>query len=259
VHRLTEKEIEMSTAFARTTTRRPGPAFSMAANWANPLALSGVLFVALFLVSITVPGMLAPGQSAMPDSPINDLTAFQAKMQLVSLLQATVAIPLLAFAVDLAAAVRKASDESSTLAWLTLGGGVLAVVFQLLSALFSGMLAIPVTAETPGVLPALRYVPFLTGGVGHVVWLAALVGAPSVAALKTGLFARWVAWLGIVVAVASLFSVISLQLPAANVLLPVGRFGSFIWILLVSIMLIRPPHSRPRPADAGRPASVEAS
>jgi hypothetical protein len=249
----------MSTVVARTTPTRPDPTVSATTRHSTILALSGVLFVALFLVSVIVPAMLAPGESAMPDAPINDLTAFQTKMQLVGLLQAAATIPLLTFVVCLATAVRQTTDESSILPWLTLGGGVLAAAFQLLSALLSGALAIPTMAETPGLLPALRFLPFLAGGVGHVVWLAALVGAPSVAALKTHLFPRWVAWLGIVVAVASLCSLISLVLPLANLFLPVGRFGSFIWTVLVSVTLLRSAYRGPHAIDDRQPSAVPAS
>jgi hypothetical protein len=249
----------MSTVVARTTPTRPDPTVSATTRHSTFLALSGVLFVALFLVSVSVPGMLAPGESAMPDAPINDLTTFQTKMQLVGLLQAAATIPLLTFVVCLATAVRQTTDEWSILPGLTLGGGVLAAAFQLLSALFSGALATPAMAEAPGVLPALRVLLFLTGGVGHVVWLAALVGAPSVAALKSHLFARWVAWLGIVVAAASLCSVISLVLPPANLFLPVGRFGSFIWTVLVSVMLLRSAHGGPHAIDDRQSSAVPTS
>jgi hypothetical protein len=104
----------------------------------------------------------------------------------------------------------------------------------------------------PALVRATFDLAFLTGGPAHVLWLAPFIGASSVAALTTPIFPRRVAWLGVAAATVSLLSVASLILEQAQYLLPIGRFGGFIWIIAVSVALAR---GQPREAEAeqGRP------
>ena len=68
---------------------------------------------------------------------------------------------------------------------------------------------------------------------------------------------RPLAWAGLVVAAISLLSTFTLIAPALDATLPVGRFGSLIWLLIVSVTLPHSRHEVPRPngQDAQRVAA----
>jgi len=216
----------------------------------RPWALSGVLFVALFMAGLILSGVLGSETYPSPFGPSAEIeryfTASRDAVRMLSFFHALAAIALVSFVAHLAAAVRRTGDETAVLSGLVLGGGVLAAAFMLLSALFSWVLARPATVETPALVRAIHDLAFLTGGPGHVLWFAAFVGASSVAALRTPILPGWIAWVGIVVAVISLLSVASLLLEPASYLLPLGRFSGFVWILAVSVVL-----ARGRPLEAG--------
>lgn len=209
----------------------------------NPWALSGVLFVALFLAALIYSSVSAGETYPSPFGPAAEIqryfTEHRGTVQAFSLLQAIAAIALLGFAVALAASVRRAADEAGVLSGLTLGGGVLAAATLLLSASFSWVLARPATAEAPALVRALHDLAFLTGGPGHVPWFGVLIGAGSLAALRVRTLPGWIAWLGIAVAALSLLSVISMVVLPAAILLPLGRFLGFVWIVAVSLVLAR--------------------
>jgi hypothetical protein len=52
-----------------------------------------------------------------------------------------------------------------------------------------------------------------------------------------GLLPRAVGWAGLVVAGLAEIATLSLLVPALDPLLPIGRFGGLIWLLLASVLL----------------------
>lgn len=89
-------------------------------------ALSGVLFVALFLAALIYSSVSAGETYPSPFGPAAEIQRYfsehRATVQTFSLLQAVAAIALLGFAAAVAAAVRRAADEPDLLSELTLGG-----------------------------------------------------------------------------------------------------------------------------------------
>lgn len=223
----------------------------------RPWALSGILAVALSLAGLILAGALTSGAYPTPASPTAELARFFAEnrtaVRVLVVCQALAAVALLVFAASVAAAVQRTPDGAGAPAGLTLSGGVLAAAFLLLSALFSWAVIRPETLRSPALVRAIFDLAFLTGGPAYVLWLAPFIGVSSAAALTTPIVPRWVAWLGVVVATASLLSVASLILEPAQYLLPIGRFGGFAWIIAVSVALAR---SRRHEADAERTTSV---
>ncbi len=69
--------------------------------------------------------------------------------------------------------------------------------------------------------------------------LAALVVSGSIAASRARLLPRWVIGVGLAAGAISLLSTAALLWTPASVLLPLGRLLSSIWIIRVSIALIR--------------------
>ncbi len=85
----------------------------------------------------------------------------------------------------------------------------------------------------------MRDLVFVTGGVGHVAPLGLLVAGIAVPSLVGRLLPRWLAWLGIGLALIAELSTLSLLTPAAMVALPIARFGGFAWLIAVGALLPR--------------------
>ncbi len=71
--------------------------------------------------------------------------------------------------------------------------------------------------------------------------IATVIGATSIAALRTGLLSRWIAWLGLVLAVGGAIGTLGIAIawvPLSYVWF-VGIFGWWIWILIVAISCAR--------------------
>jgi hypothetical protein len=94
---------------------------------------------------------------------------------------------------------------------------------------------------SPALARALADLGFAAGSAGFVVPLGLLLAGVSVPALILRLTPRPWAWFGLVVAAVSLLSTFILLTSAFDPTLPVGRFGSLIFLVAVSVVL---PHSR---------------
>lgn len=208
----------------------------------NLWALSGVLFVALFVAGLVFGNVLSPEPYPSPFAPSPEIESYftesGAAVRALGVLQILAAISLLGFAACVAAFVRRAAGEGSALSGLALGGGALAAAFFLLSGLLSWALSRPVTVELLALVRALHDLTFLAGGPAHVSLLGLFVGAGSIAASKTKVLPRWIDWVGIVAAVLSLLSVASMLWTPVTVLLPLGRLLSSVWIVAVSLVLV---------------------
>ena len=219
----------------------------------NLLALSGVFFTAFFIASLVLVGVLASAPLPLPDAPNADVVRFYEGSRVAALasssLQALSAVSLYVFAACVAAFVRVTTSENGALARLTLGGGILAAGFLLLSVLIQWVLALIVTGGELGLVGTLRDLSFLAGGPAHVPLLGLFVGVASIATLRAKALPRWIPWLGIVAAVLSIVSLASLVFFPASVLIPLGRLLAFVWSVAVGILLVR---SRPHEAGRGR-------
>ena len=65
---------------------------------------------------------------------------------------------------------------------------------------------------------------------------AVMLGAAAIVILKSRALPRWLGWLGAVAAAISLLSA-----PVADRVPPVGILLTFVWIVSVSVMLVRRP------------------
>ena len=146
------------------------------------------------------------------------------------------AIPLGIFAVTTVSRLRflgvRAAGES--IAFL---GGIGVTVMLILSALASWSLTRPGVAETTGAVPALQAISFAGGGPGFAVLLGLFIAGVSVTAGLYKLMPRWLMGLGIVVAIACELASLCLLNFKAAYFIPVGRFGSIVWMIGVSLNL----------------------
>ena len=212
-------------------------------EWKNLWALSGLLFVALFVSGLILGGVLSSAPFPMPGAPPSEVARYydenRTAVQAAGLLQILSSLALLVFAFRLSTFLRSVVGEQGTLLRLTSGGGVLAVVLLLTSALLGFVLALTAGWLGLDLVGTLRQANFLTGGTLHVASLGVFVGAASIAARRAKALPHWICWLGIVAAVLAVLSLASLAWFPATFLIPLGRLLSFVWCITAGILLAR--------------------
>ncbi len=175
------------------------------------------------------------------------------------------AIPLvLVFTVSLARLIRSRLP-GSLLADLVVAGGVLVALWHwlvvagtsttLVQALDGTDLATVDDATLRGWYGLSNYTHILAdlGMVG----IALVMAATSIAALRSGLFARWLGWLGLILATGGAVGTVGITLawrPLSMVWF-IGIFGWWVWALTIAVTcglrrrrLMRQPEPRPAPA-----------
>src|SRR5215468_264639 len=156
--------------------------------------------------------------------------SFHRGPSLGALLQFGAAIPLGIFTATVTSRLKFLGMRAAG-ADIALFGGFAASIFLALSACAGWVLAQPGMATEAGALRALQLLGFATGGPGHVVTLGLLLAGVSVPSAFAKLIPRWLVWLGLIVAAICELSSLSLVFPMAGILLPLGRFPAFIWLI----------------------------
>ena len=195
--------------------------------------LGGIVFVVLMVVGTMfvadVPDPDAPQQQLanyLTDSGKHTSNIMGAYIWVVG------ALAFLWFVTGLRSVLRGAEGGSGTLSNLVFGAGVaFAAVWMVPAAAFA---AVAYAVELRG---ATVSDPDLVKVLPQMAWMVLLVGAgfaglllvltTSILSLQTGVLPRWLAWLGIVVAIALLFDV-----------LYVNIVPFLIWVLVASIVLL---------------------
>jgi hypothetical protein len=204
--------------------------------------LSGLVFVATFVVSLIASGILG---SSAPPSPWASPAAFQDfaagagdAAPAAAMLQSLGALALLMFVPYIVGYIRRHTDDD-TLPRLAQIAGAVATAFLLFSALTGWVVGRPNTMDNLQVMRAFQDLAWVTGAAGHLVPLGVLVGVASLVAQRTKTLPAWVGWLGLASGTASILSALSVLSEALTPLLPLGRFTAFAWFIAVSIILAR--------------------
>ncbi|QNE37783.1 hypothetical protein F1C12_16645 [Leifsonia shinshuensis] len=116
-------------------------------------------------------------------------------------------------------------------------GGLTASILLMVSAFGSYLLSRPELTSDPRLALAFSFLAFLAGGVGYVVGLGLLIAGMAVPGVILGLFPRWLAWAGLVVAALSELSFLSLAVEPLQFLLPIGRFAGMAWLIAAGFLL----------------------
>ncbi len=200
-------------------------------RWA---ALSGIVFVVLMLVGaafvLDVPKGDASAQeiaSYLTDSGNHTRNIIGAYLWVLG------GLAFLGFVTGLRSVLRRAEGDPGTLSNLVFGAGVVFTAVWSVSAAAIASVAYAVefsdarvsNPDLVTVLPSLGGLLLLLGG-GFAGIL--LLAATSILIFRTGVLPRWLAWLGIVVAVSLVFDVAYM-----NILPLVG------WVLVASIAMLR--------------------
>lgn len=209
----------------------------------------GLAFVVLF-----VAGFVVGGDTPAYDAPDQEWTDWfddsgnRSLYVVGSFLIVLASLALLSFAVLVSTLLRDRGSDRGPWASLALASGTATATFIILAALITGAMAAALTlapdfdqVPSADVLKAIEQVGFgilLVGG----GWTAAVfVATVSAAARGTGLLAGWLVTTGFVVAAVLILSFLFLPF-----------FLFHLWVLVVSILLLR----SPRAAGAGSPATA---
>lgn len=123
-------------------------------------------------------------------------------------------------------------------------GGTAAAILLAVSAVVTWTQSQPVVSADPQLTHTLAYVSFAAGGFAHVLGLGLLVAGIAVPALLLQLVPVWFAWIGLVISVLAELSFLTMVLEPLQFLIPVGRFGSLIWLVAAGFLLPKTRHTQ---------------
>jgi hypothetical protein len=194
----------------------------------------------LFLIGGLAIGVALAGVPVSPfgDGPSiqNFFTAHPGAVQTAAVGVFGSSVPLAIYAATASARLRQLGVTAPG-ATIALAGGVLAAGGLGLSGLLLWMLSRPQVTADGGVLRAVYYLVFLTGGPGHVVMLGLLVAGIAVPSLVLGFLPRWLALTGLVIAVIAELTTLVLVWPPLMVLLPIAQIPALVWLIAAGAML----------------------
>jgi hypothetical protein len=206
------------------------------------------VYVALFFINLYT--VLSGGASfPRPGDPLEKTAAvignFTSAFQWSAFLQFGAAITLLIFT---AAVTSRLSFLGVKVTGVTiaLAGGIIASAMTALSAVSGWIMTQPGMTANLAVMHAVQLLGFVTGGVAYSAGLGLLMAGVSVPCLFGRFMPRWLAWLGLVLAVIAELTSLYLIAPQVALLLPIARFGSYVWMIGTGFMLVK----KPNPARA---------
>lgn len=124
-----------------------------------------------------------------------------------------------------------------------LSGGTSAAILLAVSAVITWTQSQGAVSVRPGLTHALSFLSFATGGVAHVLGLGLLVAGIAVPALILRLLPAPLAWAGLVVAALAELSWLSMAVEPLQILIPIGRFGSLLWLVIAGFLLPKTRHT----------------
>lgn len=206
-----------------------------------PLWLVAAMYTLLFLAGlypVTVFGGLPhfPGPWESPDTIAAFFGARPTAVRLCAFLQFGAAVPLGIFAASVASRLQFLGSRVAGVS-IALFGGFATAVTMMASSIALWVMAQPGIAENRGVLQALYWLVQGFGGAGFSVPFGLLAAGVTIPAAFMKLIPKWIAVLGLAVAVCGELSWLYLITPDALPLVPLARFPGFIWIIAVGVAL----------------------
>lgn len=116
-------------------------------------------------------------------------------------------------------------------------GGTAAAILLAVSAIVTWTQSQPVVSADAGLTHALAYASFAAGGFAHDLGLGLLVAGIAVPALLLRLLPAPFAWIGLVIAALAELSFLTMVLEPLQFLIPIGRFGSLLWLIAAGFLL----------------------
>lgn len=223
----------MTATVPRSTTAAPYTGRGPGLAW--PALVTVVLFVASVVATLAFGDGLYSSPFAEQPADIAQRYADNATLiKAVGLLEFASALALLMFTAAVWTRLRAAAPGLSVVSDVAGFGGMLAALFMALNALVQWPLSFTSVSGSEPVRRGLEFLYFGLGGFAHVATLGLLVGGISVVGMATRLTPRWLAIAGLVLATVSVLSALTFVLEGAAVLLPIGRFLTFIWLIVLA-------------------------
>lgn len=210
-------------------------------NAARLSIVLAVLHCALFIASLIVVPMLAPGARipnpfGQDDAARTFLLTASAAIRTSAFLQILSACCLAGLSAALTC-VQRLIKTSPTTSFLTLVGGLGSALLLVLTGLFSWALACPGCGDPGTAFRTLQFVPFLLGGPGWAGLFSIFLA--GVALTGRGILSRWVTGSGVFLSVVSGLGTLVLITIWASPCLPIARFLGFLWLIAVAIQMAR--------------------
>lgn len=118
-------------------------------------------------------------------------------------------------------------------------GGIVAAVMVGIAGLITWVTGQPISGQSTATIHTLSYLSYALGGVGFVTGVGLLIAGIAVPALILGLVPRWLAWVGLALALICEVSFVSMLVPALTFTLPIGRFAGVAWLIAIGFVLPR--------------------
>jgi len=214
--------------------RHPGPNLGVVATISVVLFLAGLSLVTVFVTNPSFPS---------PDAGITRIVMyFQMRPEQVRISAFLSFGSLIVLGVFVAGLVSRFRFFGVRSAWvdITLWAGFVIAVDQSLSHLCEWALTWPSVAQNTPTTLAFYYLLSGAGGPGFSVPMGLLVGSISLVGGRRKLLPKWIVWSGFVISMIGLVSWLNLLLPTFSSLpatIPLTRFPSFIWLIVVGFVL----------------------
>jgi hypothetical protein len=217
--------------------------FERPSRWERPALACGILFAAVQIATIafTVGFFLTthPPMDASPAETARGFARAETMVEIGTYLYMLQVPFLLLFLGGLFGVLRRAEGNNDVLAASALGAGIAMVVIASMGALISGLT--PTIAQLGGDVATVKAVDGMTPLALALSAFprAVLVGATSVVLLESRVTSRWIGWTGLVLSLISLLSTGTLVSPALFPFLAIGTLLFVVWVLALSVALLR--------------------
>jgi hypothetical protein len=214
------------------------------AKWERAAGAGGILFVVLVLISAFLPG--SPPSTSDPAVKIAKYFAdHDDAIRQASFLAIIATLPIVWWAAAIYRMLERATGNAR-LGVITAVGVAIATVAGGISAVVYAVVAVAGVGGSGGV-SGTKFFYMLGTNMNAMVAIgtALAVGAVSAGILRTGMMAKWIGWLGGLVALLSVVG--SLIAVSGNDVVMGVLFASFLvfalWLVIVSVVMLRAPQA----------------
>ncbi|AXE38385.1 hypothetical protein [Acidipropionibacterium virtanenii] len=206
----------------------------------NP-GIVGLVSLGLLIGSLVVMAAMSGGGTiTSPFGPTGTVAGFFAEhglaVRIAAMLQLGSAIPLGVYTATMYARQQRLGIRVPGPSIAMFGGSAAAILLAV-SAVITWAQGQDVVSADPVLTHALAYLSFAAGGFAHVLGLGLLVAGIAVPALILRTMPVAFSWIGLVLAGLAELSFLTMVLEPLQVLIPVGRFGSLLWLGIAGFLI----------------------
>jgi hypothetical protein len=203
-----------------------------------------VVALAFSLAAVLVPAVVAGGTLPGPGADLAYVDGHHDVARLTGFFTFAASVPL---GICTAAVYARLTRLGLRVAGQTIAlvGGITASVMLAVGGLVAWALGETTEPLPIGVVRLVLDGVFALGGVGFVGGFGLLLAGIAVPAAILHLTARWLAFVGLAIAVVCEVSFLGLLWSGFDLLLPTGRFAGLVWLVVVGFLLPRTRHDVP--------------